>query len=1016
MIQHFGVEIQLESFGRSNVVPMGSRYLYKAILLLSLIAIMEVITSMSMSKQPNGSPATLTMGSNSILIKEQGRTLSVSLTCPEFVFERKTVGAGLTPIGIKGDIERQIVTASFSPIDLGGSARLEVKLHAEWSKKSQILSKWAEYRITGAETPTFLKEIALERLETPGQTVSVKSGQVQSYPVFMQAFFTGIEFPVAALRAENDRIVLAHRPGIDIQPNKWYESKKAIFGAAPVGQERQAFKQYIAAHRTSPTGFHIDYNSWWTSKVPYSEAEILGLMRTFKEKMFEPYKEHFDSFCIDMGWSEPKSFWDINTKLFPEKFTPLMEKAKEMKSNPGLWISPCNAYSPSSMDNDWAEEQGYEIYTATWSGRTYKVCCLGGPKYQTDFRDRLVEMVTNYGIRQIKFDGYNTQCPEPKHGHAPGEYSAEAIAEGMISTFRAIRQAAPDTWMETTCMGWNPSPWWLFYADSVIGTYGDDSPFGRVPCPVYRESYTTARDYYNLQGAALLPIPIVAQEVLGIIHQSPDPFMNDAVTTIMRGHMFLPVYLNPACMNDARWKTFAKILSWARKNEAILEETQPILPESWLNGVVPQFDENAEMPREPYGYAHFKGKSGLVGLRNPWITGRSYSLKLDASLGLSPDADGLSVVSLYPEVRAYGQNLRFGQTLNVPLAPYETLVLSVAPNQHTAGISPAADALHGLGKVNISRIEKTRVEFADSQEAFGPDWTSLLGNMKSAVRLNVEAKVEITAPQAELLVLVEGETPPTAPMGSIRINGVETKPVVTGSITGWAATQQPQHGHWTFLRVPLITGTNTIAIDLYAGTGAEKISAWVWAKKAGRSETADYKNALPEPEEISLQSVAIVEPFEANTVASPVVHADRPDERINGVFLDTIDPVSVTQGWGTLEKNRSVWEKPIIIAGHHYVRGLGTHAVSRIVYDMGGEYKRFQAWAGADMATYPTITFEVKVDGNKVWESGFMKQGDPAKFVDIDVTGKKTLELCVGDGGNGLDGDHADWAEAKLLK
>lgn len=825
-----------------------------------------------MSKQAGDASAKLTMSSNSILINEQGWVLPVSLTCPEFVFEGKTVGVGITPADIRGDIARKLVTASFSPIDLDSSAKLEVKLHVEWSKKEQILRKWAEYRITGTDRPLLLKEIVLERLETPGQTatVTMKPGQFQSYPVFVQAFYTGIEFPVAAVRSENGRLLLAHRPGIYIQPNKWYESKKAIFGAAPVGQEKQNFKNYIAAHRTNPKGFHIDYNSWWTTKVPYSEEEILDLMHTFKVKMFEPCKECFDSFCIDMGWSEPKSFWDINTKLFPDKFTPIMKKAKEMKSNLGLWISPSNAYTPSSMDNEWAKDNGYETFPVDWhAGR---LCCLGGNKYQTGFRDRLVEMVTKYGIRQIKFDGYNGQCQESNHGHAPGEYSAEAVAEGLIKSFVAIRQAAPDTWMETTCMTWNPSPWWLFYVDSVIGTYGDDSPAGRIPCPVYRESYTTARDYYNLQGAALLPIPVVAQEVLGIIHQTPEPFMDDAVTTIMRGHMFLPVYLNPLYMTDARWKTFAEILTWARKNESVLEETQPILPDSWQNGAVPEFEENAEMPREPYGYAHFKGNSGLVELRNPWITGCNYLLKLDEKLGLASDAKGLTVVSLYPEIRVYGQNLSPGQSLDVPLAPYETVVLSVAPNQLVKGIPSAVDALKGCGKVEIKQVEKTRVEFLDAKDY-------LPGGAKTAVKLNLGANVEVTAPSAELLVLVEGETPAVTPIGSIEVNGVEKKPMVTGSATGWTATQLPPHGHWTFLSVPLEKGENTIALDLYAGIGVYKMSAWVWAKKPGLTNVPNYKNALPEPEQISLQSVALVEPFDLNSVTVPVAKEDYPLHR-----------------------------------------------------------------------------------------------------------------------------------------
>ena len=114
-------------------------------------------------------------------------------------------------------------------------------------------------------------------------------------------------------------------------------------------------------------------------------------------------------------------------------------------------------------------------------------------------------------------------CPETDHGHIAGEYSADAVSEGLLSAVAEVRKVSPKIWIEATCMGWNPSPWWLFFVDSVLGTYGDDAPSGRVPCPINRESYTTARDFYNLQGAYWLCIPISAQEVLGIIHQSNEP-------------------------------------------------------------------------------------------------------------------------------------------------------------------------------------------------------------------------------------------------------------------------------------------------------------------------------------------------------------------------------------------------------------------------------------------------------------------------------------------------------------
>jgi beta-galactosidase len=71
---------------------------------------------------------------------------------------------------------------------------------------------------------------------------------------------------------------------------------------------------------------------------------------------------------------------------------------------------------------------------------------------------------------------------------------------------------------------------------------------------------------------------------------------------------------------------------------------------------------------------------------------------------------------------------------------------------------------------------------------------------------------------------------------------------------------------------------------------------------------------------------------------------------------------------------------------------------------------------GADEATAPTVTFEVWADGQKRWESGLMQRGMAAKRVDLDMTGVKTLMLANGDGGDGNAADHADWAEAVLVR
>ena len=63
------------------------------------------------------------------------------------------------------------------------------------------------------------------------------------------------------------------------------------------------------------------------------------------------------------------------------------------------------------------------------------------------------------------------------------------------------------------------------------------------------------------------------------------------------------------------------------------------------------------------------------------------------------------------------------------------------------------------------------------------------------------------------------------------------------------------------------------------------------------------------------------------------------------------------------------------------------------------------------------LTFEVHVDDKKVFDSGNMTKGEPAKALDISVKGANELKLVVTNGQDGKpEGDHADWGHAFLVK
>lgn len=135
------------------------------------------------------------------------------------------------------------------------------------------------------------------------------------------------------------------------------------------------------------------------------------------------------------------------------------------------------------------------------------------------------------------------------------------------------------------------------------------------------------------------------------------------------------------------------------------------------------------------------------------------------------------------------------------------------------------------------------------------------------------------------------------------------------------------------------------------------------------------------------------------------------------VWLDTLDLSQITQGWGTPQTNRSIREQPLAIGGRQFERGVGTHAISSARIELDGGSERFLAFVGVDDNANgaASITFKLVADGRTLWRSGVMKPGDPAKAVDLDLRSVKTLLLQVGDAGDGVSYDHANWAEARFI-
>ena len=83
--------------------------------------------------------------------------------------------------------------------------------------------------------------------------------------------------------------------------------------------------------------------------------------------------------------------------------------------------------------------------------------------------------------------------------------------------------------------------------------------------------------------------------------------------------------------------------------------------------------------------------------------------------------------------------------------------------------------------------------------------------------------------------------------GRVKVNGSEVQATTASSATGWSATLLPTHEHWTFLRIPLVSGSNAIALEEFVGDDCTTISAWIWATKPGGGPA--IQAALPEHSE-----------------------------------------------------------------------------------------------------------------------------------------------------------------------
>ncbi|MEV4437179.1 sigma-70 family RNA polymerase sigma factor [Streptomyces sp. NPDC049585] len=113
-----------------------------------------------------------------------------------------------------------------------------------------------------------------------------------------------------------------------------------------------------------------------------------------------------------------------------------------------------------------------------------------------------------------------------------------------------------------------------------------------------------------------------------------------------------------------------------------------------------------------------------------------------------------------------------------------------------------------------------------------------------------------------------------------------------------------------------------------------------------------------------------------------------------------------------------MWQRygDLRIGGTAYRNGASVHAPSSVAVDLNRSCTSYDAFAGIDDMSMGrgAVTFSVFADGTRMWSSGLVEGGQPAKAVHVPLAGRRTLRLVVESRSPYEGAAVADWARGRI--
>jgi hypothetical protein len=128
------------------------------------------------------------------------------------------------------------------------------------------------------------------------------------------------------------------------------------------------------------------------------------------------------------------------------------------------------------------------------------------------------------------------------------------------------------------------------------------------------------------------------------------------------------------------------------------------------------------------------------------------------------------------------------------------------------------------------------------------------------------------------------------------------------------------------------------------------------------------------------------------------------------------------------ERNRGREGKPLVLNGVQYGKGIMMHVApdgyAEAVYNVSG-YTTFRADIGIDenngaqdrgSVVFVVLTRSEGGEWVEKYRSEVIRGTSPTVALQVDISGASELKLYATDGGDGIDADHATWADARVTK